>query len=199
MQEKGLVGRPREFDEADVLSRVMDVFWQNGYEGTSLADLMEASGLKKGSLYAAFGDKHAMYLKALQFYELTVVDAAVAALTQGAGGALRRVRDFLQLPIDAAWSNNDGRGCFLCNASADHAGHDKETSALVARSFDKLETAVKACLSDGGLTPTDARLCARMVLAVYAGLRIMARSARPRATMEAARDGALELVKLKGL
>ena len=68
MREPKLMGRPREFNEEEALAKIMDVFWARGFEGATVSDLMAATGLKKGSLYAAFGDKRAMYLKALALW-----------------------------------------------------------------------------------------------------------------------------------
>ena len=67
-------GRPREFDEADVLAKIMSLFWERGYEGTGLSDIMNATGLQKGSLYKAFGSKQDMYVRALTHYERLIVD-----------------------------------------------------------------------------------------------------------------------------
>ena len=64
-REKRSVGRPREFDEKAALEAAMDSFWQKGFEATSLADLCACTGLHKGSLYQAFGDKHQLFMRAL--------------------------------------------------------------------------------------------------------------------------------------
>jgi len=77
---KAVRGRPREFDEADVATRLMNLFWDKGYEATSLSDIVAATGLKKGSLYTLFGGKRDMYLKALAFYNAQYVKGACAAL-----------------------------------------------------------------------------------------------------------------------
>ncbi|MGZ3239609.1 MAG: TetR/AcrR family transcriptional regulator, partial [Burkholderiaceae bacterium] len=61
-------GRPRNFDENAVLDSALEVFWGHGFQGASLAELTEAMGLSKPSLYAAFGDKESLYLKALARY-----------------------------------------------------------------------------------------------------------------------------------
>jgi TetR/AcrR family transcriptional repressor of nem operon len=61
-------GRPREFDTDAAIERAMGVFWSSGYHGTSLPDLLEATNLSRGSLYAAFGDKHGLFLRALDRY-----------------------------------------------------------------------------------------------------------------------------------
>ena len=63
-----MVGRPRQFDEEQVLDAAMKAFWANGYEATSLADLVSVTGLHKGSLYQAFGDKHSLFVQTLNRY-----------------------------------------------------------------------------------------------------------------------------------
>ena len=94
MREPKMLGRPREFDEDEALAKIMNVFWAKGFEGASMSDLVSATGLRKGSLYAAFGDKRAIYRKALALYDRTAIDRAVRLLAgpaapdsrTGAGG-----------------------------------------------------------------------------------------------------------------
>ncbi len=66
---KASVGRPRSFDENEALRKALDVFWEKGYDGTSLSDLTEAMGINKPSLYATFGNKDQLFLKAIEMYE----------------------------------------------------------------------------------------------------------------------------------
>lgn len=195
MRDTNQVGRPREFDVDDALLRIMEAFWRHGYEGTSLADLVEATQLKKGSLYAAFGDKEHMYRTALAHYEREIVNPAASHLSSGGAQSYVRIRDFLSAPIKAVWSESDTRGCFLCNASADHADVDPDTARLVQRGFDKLESAIKVALTNLDFKAAEARPLARLVLTVYAGLRVMARSGRSKSTLEDARDSALAIIK----
>lgn len=174
------MGRPRTFDEAGTLKVIMELFWANGFEGTSMADLVAATGLKKGSLYAAFGDKRAMYHKSLALYDEQQIDAAVRLLT-GQGLPLERIARFLQTAIDPA-IGRDRRGCFLCNASADQAAVDTETQTLVQRSMSRLERALQSALRDhatvrtGSETLQTVRRSSRHILATYLGLRAMARA-----------------------
>jgi len=74
------MARPRKFDAAVVKTALRDVFWQHGYDGTSYADIMAATGLNKGSLYASFGDKRALYQHAISNYTNTQVVPAVTML-----------------------------------------------------------------------------------------------------------------------
>lgn len=188
---KKLLGRPRVFDEDDVLDRVMQIFWERGYHGASIADLTAAAGIGKQSLYRAFGDKRSMYLRALERYETSAVETAAAAL-RGDGRPDERIHAFLSAPIEGAAS---GRGCFLCNASADQAAHDDATRALVRRGFETMADALAGTLAERdrrtGPPFADDRARAWSLLSVYGGLQIMSRNGLDRATLEAVRDAAL--------
>jgi TetR/AcrR family transcriptional repressor of nem operon len=74
------MARPRQFEEIQVIEKLMKVFWDKGYEATSMQDLVDASGLLKGSLYGAFGDKRALYLAALRHYDRTRIQAGIDML-----------------------------------------------------------------------------------------------------------------------
>ena len=95
------MARPREFDPDKALEQAMDVFWQHGYEGASLPDLLSGMGLTRGSLYKAFKDKRSLFLLVLNRYEQIAVAQAVALLGDDSipDGADR---------IDALFASNDG-------------------------------------------------------------------------------------------
>lgn len=183
-------GRPRLFKEEQALGAIMQLFWEHGYEGTGLSDIIRATGLGKASLYATFGNKHSMYMRALAAFEANMVDAGAEMLRNGKAPALERVAAFLDAPIAAVRDHGDAKGCFLCNASADRAALDSETAAIVQRCYSKLAAALQRTLSEivGDDAAPDR---AQMLLAVYAGLRVMSRSGVPIAALEAARDDAL--------
>lgn len=191
------MGRPREFEEVKVLNDIMELFWIHGYSGTSLSMIEQATGLKKQSLYAAFGDKKALYLAALANYERVVVDGACDSL-KGSGLPLERIGDFLSAPIKATFDQDDTRGCFLCNASTDRAALDSDIKRLVERGFKKLEEALCHVIAQVDTTVDASKDIeqARLLLAVYAGLRVMARGGLSRAHLESARDLALSSVKV---
>lgn len=192
----GQIGRPREFDEGEVLTDIMSAFWKTGYEGTGLAQITKVTGLQKGSLYKAFTDKHDMYVKALAHYEKNVVDGTVKSLISGKATPYKRIKAFLSAPINAAWNKDDWSGCFLCNASADYAAHDDDTRALVARGYSKLERALITPIAEihpewsKRKVEQNAQLC----LTIYTGLRIMARAAVERKQLEGARDACLAML-----
>jgi AcrR family transcriptional regulator len=116
-------GRPREFDVDEALAAALRVFWTKGYDGASLSDLTDAMGITKPSLYAAFGNKEALFKKALDLYEqekLAYVGEALAAPTSRAV-AERLLRGALEMQT----SDCEPRGCMRvissvsCSAEAD--------------------------------------------------------------------------------
>jgi len=172
-------GRPREFDEPEMLSRMMQLFWENGYEGTALSHIIKVTGLGKASLYATFGNKQAMYLKALAHYEEIFVNGAVQALNHTGTPARDRLHTFLMSPITAMQENGNNKGCFLCNASVDRSSLDEETAKLVRQGYAKMHTALMETISQIENTKVDeeqAKTKASLALSVYSGLRIMARA-----------------------
>ena len=196
MVEPKVMGRPREFDEDKALAKIMDVFWEKGFEGTSMSDLETATGLRKGSLYAAFGDKRALYRKSVALYDRTAIDESVAVLT-GVDAPERRIGKFLQAPIDAVAVAKDRRGCFLCNASIDQATIDPETQRSITGSFERLGGVLEKVLWElGTIDNSRRRAVAQHLLSVYFGLRVLARAGQPVRMLKAAREAALHSVLL---
>jgi len=194
VREPKVMGRPREFDEDEALAKILDVFWAKGFEGTSMSDLETATGLRKGSLYAAFGDKRAMYRKALALYGRTSIDADVRVLT-GIDTPERRIGKFLQSAIDAVAVGNDRRGCFLCNASVDQATLDQETQRLVNGNLERLARVLEEALAElSEIDNNRRRAGAQHLLSVYFGLHVLAKAGQPVRMLKAAREAALRSV-----
>ncbi len=192
MRERKPMGRPREFDTDAALERIMSVFWTKGYDGASMADLVDATGLKKGSLYAAFGDKRAMYHQSLARYDRTHIDAAVCDLSD-ATRPRARIDAFLQSAIDERLGRGDPRGCFVCNASIDQAPVDPAAEKLVQASLDRLEAALAAAIAEDRDGSTSAvRRQARHLMSVYFGLRVLARAGAAPAVLNDAKRAAVQ-------
>lgn len=105
----------------------MDVFWKKGYEATSLMDLCEATGLHKGSLYQAFGDKHALFMKALRHYaDREFRDTAAEAFQHQS--PLESIRSVVRSVCKDAM---EGRGCLMINSMVELAPHDPEVRRAV--------------------------------------------------------------------
>ncbi|MEO9873938.1 MAG: TetR/AcrR family transcriptional regulator [Roseobacter sp.] len=189
-------GRPRQFNSEETLSKIMQLFWEKGYEATGLSDIISATGLGKASLYSAFGNKQSMYLKALAHYENLIVAAAVSVLRSTDLPPLDRIDTFLSSTIVAVRDHNDRRGCFLCNASADRASLDEETGNLVRLGYEKMRLAIAHSLSEAfpNIAPSTINGRAQLVLTVYSGLRVMARSGMEAENLSLAKDEVLQAI-----
>jgi len=130
-----MVGRPREFDVDQALDAAMAAFWAKGYESTSLSDLMAATGLHKGSLYQAFGDKHSLFVQALKRY-LQAMRSAKDQILAGASSPLDGLRSVMHRMVDFIDDSDCPMGCMAINALVELAPHDQEVRAVV---FDHIE------------------------------------------------------------
>ncbi|WP_042365830.1 TetR/AcrR family transcriptional regulator [Streptacidiphilus neutrinimicus] len=170
------MARPRTFDEDAILDRAMLLFWRKGYEATAMSDLVEELGLGRGSIYAAFGDKHQLFVRALSRY-LGRQDTLLTTAFDADGPALAQLRDVLDrlLAADAACGN---AGCFSVNSIAELLPRDEDVARLAQRSLRVAEEAftrqLERAAQDGELSATvtpDA--AARLLLTVIQGIQIV--------------------------
>jgi TetR/AcrR family transcriptional repressor of nem operon len=182
------MARPREFDVDAAVERAMQVFWAKGYEPTSLDDLCEATGLGRSSLYAAFGDKHALYLDALARYEEGSAARLNEALTRPVP-VREAIAGFIARLIDDIVAGPGRRGCFIGNCAAELARDDREAAARVRRSLERIETAFRDALgrakSRGEIARTaDVGALARFFTAGIQGLRLVGKANPDRAALD---------------
>ncbi|MGD8326491.1 MAG: TetR/AcrR family transcriptional regulator, partial [Sphingomonadales bacterium] len=173
--------RPREFDMDEALEAAMQVFWEKGYQGSSLNDLLDAMNIARGSLYKAFDDKRAIYLATLKRYEQNIVDDALCTLKSPDGGDVKdRVRQLLMRTVEAVEHDGDRRGCLLCNAAVDLLPSDSETRNIVFTMVKKVEGALVDVILEYGRKkgwPDDkSHSFALNINAVYIGLRMLVRA-----------------------
>jgi len=121
------VGRPREFDEEQVLVAAMEAFWRKGYEATSLADLTACTCLNKASLYRVFGDKHQLFMAALKNYS-TIEFRETTAVVSESASPLTNLRAVVQKVCEDA---NSEKGCLMINSMVETAPHDPEVKQLL--------------------------------------------------------------------
>lgn len=158
----------------------MDVFWSNGYNGTSLPELLEATRLSRSSLYAAYGDKHGLFLSALdQFIEDSF--ARIDSDLDVAHPPLESLRACLSGCVHRSSGTSGKRGCLLVATAAELAGQDPEVGKRVRKFFDGFEQKLTATLvrarKEGelaaGVNPVDV---ARILLSVMEGLRVVGKT-----------------------
>lgn len=170
------MARPREFDPEIAMDRAMALFWDVGYEEASLAELLSAMEITKGSFYKAFQDKQSIYLAALDRYNDNVVSGTVSYLTdQREGSGHQRILGLFGRIAEAVRRDGDRLGCFLCNAMIDKAGGDEAEARLQAMTR-RLEGAFQRALLDDGWDDTRAQATARGILSAYFGLRVLGRA-----------------------
>lgn len=142
------MGRLREFDLDKALNAAMETFWYQGYEATSLADLMTATGLQKGSIYKAFKDKHSLFLQALERYLEQAYQFHEMQLTQG-DFPKERLRYWLQRTLEVYGNYSDNRGCFGVNSVVELAPHDEKVKQLVHYNNYRLQRLLKQTIAEG--------------------------------------------------
>jgi len=147
------VGRPRTFDENEVLEKVMNVFWRHGYDGTSMADLLAATGLHKGSLYQAFGDKHSLFIRALSAY-IESMGRHMQSIAQEAPSGLEALRRTTHYHIEHGVTDDGANiGCLALNTLVETAQDDPEAMKVLAGAFGMrvrlLSAAVRRAQAEG--------------------------------------------------
>jgi AcrR family transcriptional regulator len=170
-------GRPREFDVEKALDRAMGLFWQHGYEGTSLSALSESMGINMPSLYAAFGNKEALFKKALDRYiqrPASYLPNALKELT-----ARRCVQKLFEGAINLAMQQKRPTGCMLVQGSITAGPSDTRIREEMARRRAMAEGALcmrfEQAISNKDLPEsTDAAKLARFVITVLWGISVQA-------------------------
>jgi TetR/AcrR family transcriptional repressor of nem operon len=178
------MGRPREFDEQEVLERALQVFWTHGYEATSIADLMAATGLAKGSVYKGFGDKKALFMRTLDMY-LSRGRARYLELEAAKIGALDLLRRWFTVGVEMSTDCAVRKGCFSVNCMVELAPHDDEVRKLLKDHEHRIEQLYERTLrrgvDEGALRPDlDPREAARWLTIVVSGVQVGTKTGMPR-------------------
>lgn len=197
------MGRPREFDVDEATGRAVEVFWAQGYEGTSIPDLVAATGVQRGSLYAAYGSKHALYLAALDRYQAEA-SAPMARAVRRVVEEDRPVRDALRELllglVDQAVSDTARRGCLMVNAIAERAACDRDVARRGLAAMTGMTEAFTDLLrvaQDRGELPADRDTVAvaRFLVLTVQGLRVTGVVDPDRGQLSAAVEVALAAVR----
>jgi TetR/AcrR family transcriptional repressor of nem operon len=174
------MARPRQFNEQEVLLQIMKLFWKQGYEATSMSDIMRETGLSKSSLYDAFGNKRELFLASFEIYRQMRIRTLEGYLTSQSDARSSLVY-FFEMILSHALAQERPFGCMSCNEAVELAPHDDEVQKLVERDFqgieDALTEAIKRGMSDGSIPRgKDARMLARHMTVTHHGFMMMSRS-----------------------
>jgi len=195
-------GRPRSYDPEQALQQIMEAFWRTGYSGTSLDDLSAATGLNRPSLYAAFGDKRGIYLKALAHYRRIASGPMGEAFSSGgslAGVLMRVYRAVLSIYFSM---EGEPRGCFVIGTATTEAVEEPEIRQALMKGLRQLDAGYSACIEaarERGEISANADISALAALAsaTLYSLAIRARAGASREELEALAEGATAVICAK--
>jgi TetR/AcrR family transcriptional repressor of nem operon len=191
------LGRPREFALDDAARDAMQVFWDRGYEGASLPDLIEGTGLSRGSLYKAFGDKKGLLLAALDRYMAEGLKLSAEQLSQP-GSARAAIRTSL---LRHAAQSSDGagrRGCLIVAMATEQAAHDPEIAERTRGMFERLQQLYAAAIvrgqASGEFPQREAQAMARFLVCQIQGMRVLGKTGVAEAEMVAMVENTLRIL-----
>jgi AcrR family transcriptional regulator len=194
------MARPREFDPSEALDQAMRAFWRQGFASTSFEDLIKASKVNKQSLYCAFGDKRALFLKALGLYRHQVLTQIRTLLDQGGSPieGVKRVMHFATLP---AVEKSCPPGCLLANTALELGDKDRDAAREAKALFDGMEKllseAIKKGQKQGEITTRfSSSVLAQNLVNALNGIRILEKTGASHKQIRALSDLAVEMLKI---
>ncbi|HEY0804864.1 MAG TPA: TetR/AcrR family transcriptional regulator, partial [Pseudonocardiaceae bacterium] len=140
--------RPRMFNETDVVATARDEFWTRGYAATSVDDLTNVTGLGKGSLYGAFGDKHGLFLRALDDYIGTALNGVRAELRDPAYSAYDRLTRHIRAQAKAVAADTSRRGCMMAKSAAELGAVDDDVERTIERAYTVWRSELADCIKE---------------------------------------------------
>ncbi|KAF6574483.1 TetR/AcrR family transcriptional regulator [Paenibacillus polymyxa] len=190
--------RPREFDEDQALDAAMRIFWEKGFEATSLSDLTSTMGIQRPSIYAAFGDKKQLFEAALRKYTQSHA-AYVRSRLQSNSSVKEAFYNFFGGVVAEEYEDGPNRGCFCINTMVELAPHDEKFEILTREHQMYLSAVFQETLErgiqSGELEATmDARALAHMLVSLLIGITVMMKSRPERSFVDHAVATALMLL-----
>ena len=189
--------RTKEFAPQDALDAAMHLFWRKGFGATSMRDLLDAMCIGRGSFYDTFGDKHTLFLAALDRFE----DARTSWMDRALEGAgVDGIEEVFRRAIEGLLGFEPRRGCLLANTAVELAPHDPEVAGRISRYVRRTEEAFTGALArarEAGEISADGdlKVLARFLVSNLHGLRVLARAGADRRTLEDAARVALQALR----
>ncbi len=172
------MARPREFDPDQAVDNALEIFWRRGYKATSVQDLVEATGVQRGSLYAAFGSKAGLFDAAMDRY---MAEYSAPRMLENEDRPIREaLTELLDALVDTAVTDKSRRGCFITNTAVELTPHDRAVAKKVARNLGDLEDVLTRRLADAQAkgevrADREPRALARFLVGSVQGLRVMSK------------------------
>ncbi len=142
------MARIREFNEVQVLEKARDIFWKKGYNATSMKDLVDGLGISRSSMYETYGDKEALFYKALEAYKIDEADSMVEMLMKSKT-PLKEIQNVFSYTINSSIADKDKKGCFMVNTVVELSPTNKKVGGLTCANTKQLENAFAHLLEVG--------------------------------------------------
>lgn len=182
------MARKLEFDVELTLRKAMKLFWKNGFESTSMQDLVDELGINRFSIYNSFGDKRVLFLQSLEYYRQSVLAFLIEPLSDE-GSAFERLDRYLSRFSEQLQSGSGVLGCMIQNTSLSGISQDEEVSAMLINIFSDLKTALVKVITEGQqagelISGEEASLLADQLLCHLQGLIILRKTLQDRSMIE---------------
>lgn len=179
------MGRSKEFEENVVLQKAMELFWEQGYEKTSMSDLVERMGIHRRSLYDTFGDKHTLFLKTIDCYEKLIRDKLQAGISHA-----KTTKQAIQFIFDYMIEGYENKpwGCLIVNSATEMALRDEEVGKKTEAAFMQTEQFLADLIRKGQQTGEfscdyDAEVLSEVLQNTLLGIRVLVRTSADKEKM----------------
>ncbi len=179
-----MAGPQKQFAIDDALDKALTVFWRQGFELTSVQDLVAGMGINRASLYDTFGNKTELYKKALQRYIDRAMTDMREHLLNGSGPVAQRLQNYF-ISMNAIHKNGDRHfGCFLNNSAVELGPHYPDIAAVVRQAWTEMESVFRTLLDQAVTTGelpahTDTAALAATINMMLQGVSVMAKAGTP--------------------
>lgn len=189
----------KSFDIDQATGNAMRAFWAKGYEATSLADLLKATGINKGSFYNAFGSKKKLFMECLSKYDRENRLAIITKLS-ALQDPVAAIAMFFDILIEQNRPDSDIKGCLIVNTALDFPHHDDDTVKIVETSLKQIELFFKAQIEHGHESGTISKTVspattAKGLLTLLVGLHVLARGVFDHDSLLGIKKQALALIE----
>lgn len=188
----------KSFDEQSAIENAMLVFWEKGYEATSISNLIESTGINRGSLYNAFGGKRQLFTLALLKYDGETRRPFLAQL-EALDNPKLAFKTLFDALVQQVKTDAQPKGCFLVNTSIEIASHDQETKNIVTQGFIEFEAffrrGIEVAQTRGDMPTTlDASATAKVLFSLVVAIRVLGRGVYNETSLQVIADQAEHLI-----
>ena len=188
----------KTFEESDVIEQAMRVFWEKGYAATSISDITEATGVKRGSLYNAFDGKHELFVRGLLKYDIERRQQKLRQL-EDIEDPRKAISMFFDHLVKDSLCDPEKKGCLLVNTALEYSLHDDEVQEIVSDAYKELTAFFEKAIKRGqrcGEIPhaIEPRPTAKALIALSAGIRVLGRGAFGKTSLQQIAEQAKRLI-----